>query len=355
MSADRSVEAGELFARAARGLSRARLERAAEDLSAPLAERLSEQRRAQTLHILNDLFDSVEDALRQSLAVSLAAAGPAGRAAASGIGRGGAGLVWSRVEAVVLSSPLDLLDVALTRASEHALSATLRLSAPADGALAKLLARHPDSDLSQRVMDLVVADSRRLDSFGEPRVPFDMLGEEQASRVGWLTGAVLRDHVAAQNAVDEEALDNAVEQAVRHLLADRNDGAVMRKAVKLVSRLEAIEALDADLLSAFAGEGHLTLLAAALARLSGLEPQIVLQLLFGGDEAGWLMLLRALDLPDGPMRAVATAITANSDDPTPVKTRVKRAGAVSLADARRLVARWRRDTRYAEAVAAISR
>ncbi len=351
MSAERSVEAGELLKRAGRD-DRLRVQHAAADLAVSDAERLSERQRAHTLYVLRELFGAIEDVLRRSFALGLSGAGAAGREAAADLTAGETGRIWARVEAAVLSPPFDLLDHALLRAAEHALASPLRAAAPADGGLARLVAQHSDTQLSQRAMDLVVADSRRQDGFGEPRLAFDELDEDCAVWTAWLAGAALAAHVRAARPVDEATLDGVTEQSVRRLLAERGQGGA-RPAGRLAARLETLGALDDDLLASLAEEGQLPLLAASLARRAGIGAALAMRLLLAGDDSGLLVLLRALDLPGKTALAIITVATLGSDDPTPGNARVSQLANIPLADARRQLARWRRDPLYVRAISAL--
>ena len=348
MSSRSSPEAGGFLARIAEPerlrLERARLERAAADLAIPAAERLSEQRRAQTLHILHGLFSALEADLLQSLAPALIGLGTAGRDAAADLGTAE---IWRRVKRVVLSAPLALLDAALTRAGEHAIAAPRR--AAATGALHRLLTSNGDSQLAQRLAALELAEAKRRDSYGEPQLPFAELDEPEALRAAWLAGAAIRAHVLERHPVDEAMLDEVVAASVRRIIAERGTASATRLADALVRRLDALAMLDEAALVCIADDGQIVLLTAALALRGRVATGVVERLLIDPHGAGWLLLVRALDLDSAVAKTLADLSTADPSD-----QRQQRMETVSLADARRQLARWRSDRSLVEAIDALA-
>src|SRR3954469_18842488 len=157
--------------------ARARLAGAALELRLPERDRLSEWQRRTIAALLAGLVRSIEDELRSALAARL----PADQHEALH-----AALASAQVEiaAPVLDSvaPWDagLVALLLRRAEEHRLQ-----KGAADNSLLVALSGSEDETTAGHAMALLVAQSRRLDSFREPLLPRTELPAELEHGLAW--------------------------------------------------------------------------------------------------------------------------------------------------------------------------
>jgi hypothetical protein len=320
----------------------ARVAAAAADLALPQGLRLSDRQRTTILALLTQLVRSVEDALRAELAGS--APGDALQAA----------LTSAHVEIAVpvlagdavLAEPA-LIDLLLRRAEEH----RLHRAAAGETALLVELAGDADETVAREAMALLIAQSGRLDGFGEPLLPRSDLPAELEHHLVWTVAAALRRYMIGRHAADPALCDAAVVAAASRVLAGHDEGETAEaRAMRLAMALRDSGRLnEPELLARGLTQGGLPLFLALLALRTGLGVAALWELLSAA--SGPVLLLRAAGLA----RDEAAAILLAWGLPEPaLAAALDRLDGTSLEDARSLLTLWRGDPGYRAAVARLA-
>lgn len=270
------------LARERSALSRQRLVENITDLFLTEEWRLSEHERALMNDILAKLVEEVETAVRKQLAEILAKSSidlpDVERILAHDeIGVARPILRHSRT----LKDP-ELIEIIRQRTDEHRLTIALRdeLSESVSDALVEhgnedvieALLRNADAQISERAMEYLVAESRRVDRFQEPLVSRADLPPHLACRMFWWVSAALRRQLLSQLKVHEVALDRAIADAAEMLEAEQRElTSIHAKAQRLVRRMHEIGDLTIEFLLACLRHRRLAVFVAGLAELAGID------------------------------------------------------------------------------------
>lgn len=323
--------------------ARARLSAAAADLGVPDERRLSDRQRHIARSIAARLVRAIEDELRSALAESLES--DALRAA----------LTSSRVEialpillaAGTLNSPA-LVEILLRRAEEH----RLHRAGGSENALLIDLAGDPDEAVAGEAMGLLIAQSSRVDSFGDPVLARADLPAELEHRLVWSVAAALRRYALERHRADPPAVDEALSAAAVRLLAgyDEGDGFEAR-ALRLARLLRDTGGLDDSVTVRALGEGGLPLFLAMLSVRTGFDSAAVWQLHLSGSPRGTAILLRAAGIVRQQAGAILVALGAEEAQ---LLDQLTAYDAASEAEASRLLTLWATDRGYRDAVASLA-
>lgn len=323
--------------------ARARLFAAAADLGLPDGDRLSDRQRHIVRNIAARLARSVEDELRSALAEALP--DDAIRAA----------LTSSQVEIALpileasgaLTSP-GLVEMLLRRAEEH----RLHRAGTSENALLIDLAGDADEGIAGEAMGLLIAQSSRLDSFGEPVLARSDLPAELEHRLVWTVAAALRRYALEQHDADPPVVDHSLSAAAVRLLSgyDEGDGFEAR-SLRLARLLRDAGRLDDASIARALGEGGLPLFLAMLSVRTVLDAAAVWQIHLAGSPRGTALLLRAAGIGRGAAGAILLALGAEEAQ---LLSQLTIYDAATEADARRLLTLWAADPGYRAAVARLA-
>ena len=323
--------------------ARARLAAAADDLRLAEPDRLTEWQRRTMRALLDRLVHSVEDDLRSALAVRLPPEHEAVRAAFSS--------AQLEIARPILddAAPWDpaLVALLLRRAEEH----RLQLGA-ADNVLLVELSGSGDEIIAREAMALLVAQSRRLDSFREPLLLRTELPAELEHGLVWTIAASLRPYLVATHDVPPPVADEALAAAAGDLLAGYDEGETFGAlALRLARALQAAGRLDERTIARMPGEAGLPLLLAALSVRTGLAAEACWELIADPGARGAVLLLRAAHLS---RETAGTILFALHGDSERIVAEFERFDGVDSADAAALLALWRADPAYRAAVAGLA-
>jgi hypothetical protein len=334
---DRDADSGARLAAAARRRAIA----AAADLALPEASRLGEMQRRWVAALLARLVRSVEDDLRSALAASFAANDGLHAALSS-----------AHVEIALPSLGAGawepaLITILLRRADEH----RLRRAASDTGLLTEL-AGSPDEAVAAAAMAVLIGESRRRDSSGEPLLPVDELSAERAHHLVWTIAASLRLYIVREHRVEAALADAALAAAAERLLAAHDEGETFdAQALRLVRALDAAGRLDDSLVARLLAEGHLPLFLAALDLAAGLSAGACWDLLSDPAGEGAMLLLRAAGVGREAAGAILLRLHGESEA---VLAAFERFEALERSEAADLLALWRADPAYRHAVARLA-
>ena len=313
-----------------------RVDRAASDLFEYPGAGLSDQHRAQITQLLRALIGAIEDELRIRIGQSLPVDAPPELVAA--LGSAQVPIALPLLERTRLLRQADLIAAMLRRVDEHR--------------LAQRLLDRGDDDITEAVMALLIAESRRYDQFGDPALARTDLPPGPHRRLLWAVAAALRHYLIRQHAMPDIQADLLLAQAVRALLAEHEDADTLEgRADALALLLHERGLIDDKLLTDALEEGWLALFGAAVAQRAGIDAAGVWSMIV--DPAGMMLgtVLRAIDC--GRDAAVTIMWRIGSADGATEEMLVERAEAfeaLGVREAGEAVLIWRLDPNYRRAV-----
>lgn len=299
---DERLDAGQLAATrwlsdAVRALDGAdtRVDRAAIELFEYPGAGLSDQHRFQISQLLRALIEAIEDELRIRVGQLLPA--DAGPELAASLGSAHVPIAQPLLERTQLLRETGLIAAMLRRVDEHRLALVLGRDSPYHVAdLAQRLLDLGEDDVTEAVMALLIAESRRYDQFGDPALARTDLPPGPHRRLLWSVAAALRFYLIRQHAVPDIQADLLLAGAVNGLLAEHDDADTLEgRADALALLLNERGLIDDKLLTDALEEGWLALFTAAIAQRAGIDAAGVWSMIV--DPAGMMLgtLLRAID------------------------------------------------------------
>jgi len=328
-----------------------RIQNAATDLFRDGAAGLSDQCRVQIAQLMRGMITAIEDELRIRVCEALPDDAPPELHAALGSAR--VQIAMPLLERTDLLREADLVAATLRRVDEHRLALALGRDSPFHVAeLSQRLLDLGDQAVSEALMALLVAESRRYDQFGDPALARTDLPSGPHRRLLWAVAAALRHYMIRQHGIAEGRADLLLADAVSGLLTEHEDEDTLEgRAEALADLLWHRKLIDDALLLGALEEGWLALFTAAVAKRAGI------------DAAGvWSMLLEPSGMMLGTiLRAIncdrTTAVTilwrVATAEAVPEEVVIERADAfdaLTVREAAEAVLIWRLDPNYRRAV-----
>ena len=243
---------------------------------------------------------------------------------------------------------------------EHRLVAGLNRATLGEGASATVLIDeligHSDPGVAHAAMALLIAESRRFDSFGDPIVARTDLPAELQHRLIWWAAAALREYMVGQHGLDPVIADAALVATATAMLAGYDEGETLEgRAFELALRLHRRSSIDDSLLERALAEGRLSLFTAALALRAGVEVASAWEMVVDGDGSRLAVLLRAI----GCSREAAGAImvrlaSVNARAEAEIAGRMDAFDALARDEAADAMRPWRLDADYRRAIAGLA-
>lgn len=262
--------------------SRRRLFDSMTDLFIEDDARLSEHERAVMSDILIKLVDQVEADIRKELAQRLLDTNAELPEVVSYLANEDIEIARPLLEESKVLRDADLIEVIRMRTDEHRMVIAMRENVSEEVAdslveygsqdVIEALLKNSDAGVSQRSMEYLVSESRRIDRFQEPLLTRSDLPPELAYRMYWWVSAALRKKIVKDFEVDIEIVDDALQQATRTAIVsnDEQDGAVVR-AERLVRRMEELGDLTIQFLVRALRQQKVLVFVAGLAVKAGID------------------------------------------------------------------------------------
>ncbi len=269
------------------------------------------------------------------------------------------------VESKVLND-IDLIEVIKHRTQAHQLAIARRKNISEDVSQALVdtgdvdvittLLKNGDAAISRSLMEYLVAESKRVDTFQNPLLHRDDLPADLARKMYWWVSAALRHHIVETYHLDPTEVDDMIEDSVKHVIEeDQAKAAKADEAAAFAQQMSKRGELTEEFLVETLRQGEIPLFEACFAEAVKLRPRLVRRLLYEPGGEGLAVACRAA----GFSRATyATIYQLTRDasfgkdefDPrelarvTEFYDRVKRSQAAAVAN------RWRRDADYQNAL-----
>lgn len=334
-------------ARLLHAATRERLAVAAADLAIPERLRLSDWQRSTASALNAKLVRTVEDELRAALLKTEAVRAHDALSAAFGSAHVPiAGPLLERSTA-----PLDrgLVSALVRRTDEHRRS---RGRGAGEMPLLIELIQDQDSHVAEHAMSILIAQSRRFDSFSEPAAAHTELSAELEHRLVWRVAAALRRYMVDTHTVDPVAADEVIVAAAERLLAAYDEGdALEARAMRLAKRLRETDRLTDGLIERSLSEGSLSMFLAAVAVRTSLSQASAWEILSNPKGRGAVFLLKVAGVERGHAASMLLALAASEEEVPP---QVDLFDVTDLSTARDALRLWQVNPGYRDAIAELS-
>ena len=235
---------------------------------------VSDRERALMSEILRRLVHDVEIKLRRSLAEKLSKRSDTPHALIVELANDDYEVAHPILMESNVLQDVDLIETIKHRTMEHQLAISMRKNLSEDvsealvgtgqeDVIASLLNNH-GAKVSRHVMDYLVSESKRVDSYQNPLVHRPDLPPELAERMSWWVSAALREYISENFNLDLGELDDAIETATSEQFGTKPEtSAPATKADELVDRLSDLGEVDVSFLVKALRQGEISLFESA--------------------------------------------------------------------------------------------
>ncbi len=223
------------------------------------------------------------------------------------------------------------------------------------------LLKNGDAEISRGLMEYLVAESKRVDTFQNPLVDRHDLPPDLARRMYWWVSAAVRQHIVENFQVDATVIDDHIEESVNEALERDNLAKSERdptEAQKLAAQMAERSEIDEGFLVNTLRQGEITLFEACFAETTGLRITLMRRLLYEPGGEGLAVACKAA----GFGRATYTTIFqltrevtshAGAYDPREVNRVAEFFNRLEADHASDVIKRWKRDADYLHALSQI--
>lgn len=343
------------------------------DLFVSAEGQLSDRERALMRDILAKLVSEIETEVRRSLAERLAQSDDAPADLVSLLAHDEIAVA----RPILLNSRLlddpDLIEIVRHRTLEHRMAVAAREGLTADvtdalvdygedDVIARLVENH-DAEISQRAMDYLVDQSRRVDRFREPLLRRPDLPPVLAHRMFWWVSAALRHHILETFSVDVVELDEQIEQATESVVARAGGGEALSPADRLAAEMQSKNLLTERFLVQALREGQVSMFVAGLALLLDVGSNTANHLVYDPGGEGLALACKAIDfgranfatvflLTRGAYEGHVTNVVTN---PQKLNEILRFFDGVPRSNAKTAIRYWHRDSAYIDAIEELDR
>ncbi len=254
--------------------------------------------------------------------------------------------VWRRLRAHMLATSLR------RRISE---TASVEAAAPGEVDVIARLLKDAAATVSRSVMEYLVAESKRVDTFQNPLIVRHDLPSEVLDKLYWWVAAALRRHLAAHYAVDLPALDDAIEATVTAALASvREELGRLTATQALIEEMARRRELSVPLLVQLLRQGEVSLFEAGFARVTRLNLRLVGRLLYEPGGEGLAIACKAVGFTRASFIAVyrltrSAGFAPAAENVSGIARLVRFFDRVPRGTASAVVRHWRRNRGYLHA------
>lgn len=332
--------------------------------------RLSDRERALMSDVLRKLVHDIESVIRDDLAERLADRRGVPRALAADVADAEAEVAHPVLLASGLLGNTELIEAVRHRLQVHMLAASLRRriaeTASAEAAtpgevdvIARLL-KDADATVSRSVMEYLVAESKRVDTFQNPLIVRHDLPSEVLDKLYWWVAAALRRHLVERYAVDWPAHDDAIEGAVAAALESAREELRRLTATEaLIEEMVRRRELSVPLLVQLLRQGEVSLFEAGFARVTRLNLRLVGRLLYEPGGEGLAIACKAVGFTRASFIAIyrltrIAGLTVAAENARGIARLVRFFDRVPRGTASAVVRHWRRSRGYLHAIKRIA-
>jgi len=329
--------------------------------------RLSEHERALMSDILGKLVSQVEAEIRKELANTLVNSNIDLPDIATLLANDELEIARPVLEKSSLLKDPDLIEIIRMRTDEHRMVIAMRedVSESVSNALVEygsedvieaLLNNH-DSNVSQRAMEYLVAESRRVDRFQEPLLNRSDLPGDLAYKMYWWVTAALRKKILSEYKVDPVAFDHAAKRAAQTAMVDQGDDqqSAYVRAQRLVRRMMESGELTVQFLINALRQQRVAVFVAGLAELGGVSFRIAWRIFSDKSGDSFAILAKAVGIDRSQFTSIYLLVVqaregTGAKSPGVLKDILTLFDATSEENAKGALQVWQRDFAYQEAI-----
>ena len=327
---------------------------------------LSDRERALMSDILRQLVREVEISVRKDLAQRLADRGDAPRELVVALANDEIEVAHPILVHNTVLHDVDLIEIVRHRTQAHQLAVAMRKNITEDVSQALVdtgdtnvittLLENGDAALSNSLMEYLVAESKRVDTFQNPLVNRRDLPPDLARKMYWWVSAAVRQHIVDNFSVDPAAIDDTIEGAVR----DRIEDATMvaetpTEAEKVVHQIAGRGGLTEKFILGTLRDGEIALFEASFARAVDLRLKLARRLLYEPGGEALAMACRAVGFSAKTFATIFQSTRAANTANGPFDSRelgrlTDFFDCLRTTHAQAVVKRWRRDPEFLHAM-----
>ncbi len=327
------------------------------------AERvLSDRERSHMTEILRHLIHDVEKSVRRAVADRLAAEAKAPSDLVVSLANDEIEVAYPILTESAVLHDIELIEVISHRSLKHQLAISIResLSETVSGALVetgdtdviKSLLENASAAISQKTMEYLVEESKRVDAYRNPLVLRHDLDPALAKRLYWWVSAALRSHILETYKIDPTELEETIEGAVVDLMTEEKvDDPPKRQSAELAEQIEAAGEISPGLLIQTLRQGEITLFEDLFARLTGLDTVVIRRSIFEPGGEGLAIACKAvgIDKPEFTSIFLLSRSARPGDkvvDPSELSAVISLFDRIRPDSANKVLRRWRLDPNF---------
>ncbi len=254
----------------------------------------------------------------------------------------------------------DLIEIIHHRSRQHQMSIALRdmvskavsnaLVETGDEAVITSLLSNNNAQISDATLAYLVGESQRVDSYHEPLVLREDLGDGLAKEIYDIVAKDLRNHILQHFELDHEVLDGELTSLSADLMAttarSANETLNGDAPERLAKALASAKEITPDFLVKVLRAGKINLFEALVGQLTGLPAHTLRQLLYDTNGKALAGLCRAMGIPKKTFIEVYLLIRRSQPESRPTPTRevgaiVRYFDRIAPANALEALAHWR--------------
>lgn len=316
---------------------------------------LTKEERVLMHQMIRALVEDVETSVRSALSRSLEINQGVPRAVASAVAKDRDPVAYAILMESTVLADQELVELVRHRALQYQLAVARRRGG--NGHMSDVLAQSGHADLVAGLLDDEASDQVPDEPTIATTLDYRDLNPDLARRLCLWVSVALREHLLEQFRVDEVALDDALESAVEE--AGTVGGWSYSASTPGIGNGIDVDSNADSLMIAHLRRGDIPQFESVLARVSGLRPQLIGRMVYErGGEA-----LATICMAANMSKRTFAAIFLLSREAWPGQEEVgaqEVAHALSFFDrlnpvaAKRVVARWRRNSDYLNAIRQVS-
>lgn len=327
---------------------------------------LSDRERALMGDILRKLVHDVEREMRQEISERLAERTDAPHDLVVELANDDIEVAHPVLMKSSVLQDIDLIEIVRHRTQAHQVTIAIRKDVSEDVSRALVdtgdpdviatLLKNDDAAISRSLMEYLVAESKRVDTFQNPLVNRRDLPPDLARKMYWWVSAALRKHIVENCDVDATAIDDAIEDTVNETLAreDRED-APLSEAEMFAQQMAERGKITEDFLLQTLRQGEISLFEACFANYVDLRLRLVRRLLYEPGGEGLSMACKAAGFKRGTFATIFQLTregraSKQPFDPNEVSRVSEFYDRLHHDHAVTIITRWRRDTDYLNAL-----
>ncbi len=340
------------------------------DLFLDAGETLNDRERVLMGEILRKLVADVERSVRKELAERMAQRADAPRDLVVALANDEIEVAHPILVDCKILEDIDLIEVIQHRTQAHQLAIARRRDISEDVSQALVdtgdtdvittLLRNGDAAISRSLMEYLVAESKRVDTFQNPLLHREDLPADLARKMYWWVSAALRQHIVQTYNLDPTEIDDMVEGAVQNVMEKDEAEAKARgikgdEATAFARKMSERGELTEEFLIETLRGGEIHLFEACFAQAVKLAPTLTRRLLYEPGGEGLAVACRAAGF-ERATYATIFQLTRDASgkgggfDPRDLARVTEFFDRVERGQANAVANRWRRDADYQDAL-----